>query len=286
MIPVLIACYGATVRPVVVVFVLLALVGVGGCTRAQRDRGQTVVASFYPLAWAAEQVGANRYEVLNLTQPGAEPHDLELSPSDVSAIRTAKLVVYLSGGFQPAVEDAVEQRDGRSLDVLDGDTDPHIWLDPVRFALAVEEIARALGEGASAAPVARELRQLDAEYYAGLAHCARRVLVTTHASFGRLAARYGLTQLALAGRSPEVEPSPRELERIVEQIRRSGATRVFAEPLISSRLAETVAREAGVEVATLDPLEGLSEERLAAGEDYVSVMRSNLATLREALGCR
>jgi zinc transport system substrate-binding protein len=112
------------------------------------------------------------------------------------------------------------------------------------------------------------------------------VLVTTHAAFGHLAARYGLTQLALAGLSPESEPGPRELERLVDDVRASGATTVFAEPLVSDRLAETVAREAGVEVATLDPIEGLGEERLAAGEDYLSVMRDNLVALRKALGCR
>ena len=131
-----------------------------------------------------------------------------------------------------------------------------------------------------------QLKQLDAEYRRGLADCDRRVLVTTHAAFGQLAARYGLTQLSLAGRSPESEPGPRELETLIDDVRASGATTVFAEPLVSDGLAQTVAREADVEVATLDPIEGLSEERLAAGEDYLSVMRSNLVALRQALGCR
>jgi zinc transport system substrate-binding protein len=140
-------------------------------------------------------------------------------------------------------------------------------------------------EGA-ARELAAELRALDAEYRTGLERCERRTLVTTHAAFGRLAFRYGLTQLSLAGRSPEAEPGPRELERLVDQVRASGATTVFAEPLVSDRLAKTVAREAGIEVAVLDPVEGLSQERLDAGEDYLSVMRQNLAALREALGCR
>ena len=113
------------------------------------------------------------------------------------------------------------------------------------------------------------------------------MLVTTHAAFGQLAARYGLTELSLAGRSPESEPAPRELEGLDRRRcarrarRRSSPSRSFP---TGSR--ETVAREADVEVATLDPIEGLSEERLAAGEDYVTVMRANLDALREALGCR
>ncbi len=246
-----------------------------------------VVASLYPLAWATEQVESGVFDdVVDLTPPGAEPHDVELSPSDVEAIQDAELVVYVGGGFQPAVEDAVASRDGRSLDLLREGEDPHIWLDPVRFALAVGEIARATGGAGSAHGEIRELKRLDREYRSGLEDCDRRVLVTTHSAFGLLAARYGLTELSLAGRSPESEPSPRELEDLVEDVRASGATTVFAEPLVSSGLADTVAREAGLEVAVLDPLEGLSEDRLAAGEDYVSVMRENLRALRKALGCR
>lgn len=268
---------------------VLASAALAGCAESESSPGDrpTVVAALYPLAWAVERVAAPDVEVWNPTPPGAEPHDLELSPRDVEAIRAADLVVYVGGGFQPALEDAVAGRAGASLDLLrPGETDPHVWLDPVRFAGAVEEIAARLGRAGAARPVVRTLRALDAEYRRGLERCERRTLVTAHAAFGHLAARYGLTQLALAGRAPEAEPGPRTLERLVAAVRSAGATTVFAEPLVSRRFAETVAREAGVAVATLDPLEGLSDERLAAGEDYLSVMRANLGVLREALGCR
>jgi zinc transport system substrate-binding protein len=272
---------------VVLSTLLLALVAVAsGCGGSEGGGRASVVASFYPLAWAAERIAGPSREVVNLTPAGAEPHDLELSPRHVETIHDAELVVYVGGGFQPAVEDAVDSRDGPSLDLLREGEDPHIWLDPVRFAGVVRLVADELGDFASSAATLRDLRRLHALYRRGLADCERRVLVTTHASFGALAARYGLTQLSIAGRSPEAEPGPRDLERIVEDVRASGATTVFTEPLVSSRLAETVAREAGVGVATLDPIEGLSEERLADGEDYLSVMRGNLETLREALGCR
>lgn len=266
--------------------VVTAVAVATGCSRTEGSSEPAIVASFYPLAWAAEQVGDPRTAVVNLTPPGAEPHDLELSPWDVETIRDAELVVYVGGGFQPSIEDAVDARDGPSLDVLREGEDPHVWLDPIRFADAVERIAAELGDPDAARGTVRALERLDADYRRGLAECEQRVLVTTHASFGRLAARYGLTVLPLAGRSPEAEPGPRDLERIVQEVRSSGATTVFTEPLVSSRLAETVAREAGVEVATLDPIEGLSEERLNAGDDYLSVMRRNLETVRKALGCR
>jgi zinc transport system substrate-binding protein len=131
-----------------------------------------------------------------------------------------------------------------------------------------------------------KLEALDSELADGLAHCRRHEIVTSHAAFGYLAKRYGLKQLALTGLSPEAEPSPRDLEALVDEVRRTDATTVFFETLVSSKLAETVAREAGAKTAVLDPLEGLTEDEVAAGADYFSVMRANLATLRAALQCR
>ena len=271
-------------RLLAILIAAASLAGCGGTDEA--DDRQTVVAGFYPLAWAAERIGGPDFRVVNLTPAGAEPHDLELSPRDVIAIGDADLVAYVGGGFQPALEDAVANRDGASLDVLGRGEDPHVWLDPIRFAEIAQEIGAALGRPAPGQGLAVELRALDEEFRSGLDQCERRTVVTTHAAFGSLAARYGLTEVSLAGRSPEAEPSPRELEWLVESVRAAGATTVFLEPLVSDRLAVTVAREAGAEVAVLDPVEGLSQERLDAGEDYLSVMRSNLGVLRKALGCR
>jgi zinc transport system substrate-binding protein len=263
----------------------LALAGCGGGDEDSSLEPRRVVAAFYPLAWATEQVtNPTSTDVVTLTPPGVEPHDVELSPGDVETIDRAELVVYL-GGFQPALDDAVGSRTGRSLDLLASGEEPHVWLDPVRFARAVERIARAVGGAGSAHGAVRALERLDASYRRGLRDCDRRTIVTTHAAFGHLAARYGLTQVSLAGRSPESEPGPRELERLVDTAR-DAATTIFTEPLASDRVARTVAREVGADVATLDPIEGLSSDRVDAGDDYLSVMRANLAALRKALGCR
>lgn len=270
--------------------VVVLLAGCGGS-----DSGDEVVSAFYPLAYAAEEIGAD--DVVNLTPPGAEPHDLELSARDVGRIRDASLVVYLGGGFQPALEDAVERRDGPTLDVLqaqgvrlksdtEGLGDPHVWLDPVRYSAIARAIANALGDPAAGADLVRRLGSLDAELRRGLAHCSRREIVTSHAAFGYLADRYGLHQIALTGVSPEGEPSPQKLEELVDEVRRTRATTVFFETLVPRGPAETVAREAGASTAVLDPLEGLSADDLDAGKDYFDVMRANLAALREALGCR
>ena len=267
--------------------------GGGGESAGSDDRMQ-VVAGFYPLAYAAEEVAGNRAEVTNLTPAGAEPHDVELSPRDVERTRSADLVLYAGGGFQPALEEAADGAEGAAVDVLDGldlreedgEADPHVWLDPVRFAQVVERIGAELGDEAPARQLASQLRALDGEYREGLADCNRHELVTAHDAFGYLADRYGLEVIPIAGLAPEVEPTPRDLEEIVNLVEDRGVTTVFVEPLLSPEIGETVAREAGAATAVLNPLEGLTEEELARGENYLSVMRANLETLRTGLGCR
>ena len=280
-------------RTVLTLTVIAALAGCGGGAGSS-DR--TVVASFYPLAFAAQQIGAGT-EVRNLTPPGVEPHDLELSGSDVATIAEAALVLYFGEGFQPALEDAIDSTSAQGLDLLDAvatrvgaeeehGVDPHVWLDPVRYAAIAERLGEELDRRPEAERFAARLHALDREFRDGFSDCDRDEFVTSHAAFSYLAERYGLKQVAITGISPEAEPTPRDLEAVVRQVRSIGATTVFFETLVSPRLAETVAREVGATTAVLNPLEGLTEGQIAAGEDYFSVMRENLAALQEALGCR
>lgn len=270
---------------IVLTLVVSALAGCGGGSDEN-----TILAAFYPLAFAAQQIGGEGVAVRNLTPPGVEPHDLELSGRDVRTIADARTVFYLGDGFQPALEDAIESTSARGVDLLGSvearDDDPHVWLDPVRYAKLALRIGDELGRKPEAERFAGRLRALDAELRRGLSDCQRREFVTSHAAFGYLAERYGLTQVAITGLSPEAEPTPGALEDAVHRVRDVDATTVFFETLVSPRLAETVAREVGAETAVLDPLEGLSEAAIAAGDDYFAVMRANLAALRKALGCR
>lgn len=284
-----------------------------GCTSASSggDDGTTsVVASFYPLEEAASLVGGDLVTVENLTPPGVEPHDLELAPDDIETIATADVVIYLGGGFQPAVEDALaETEDAVTVDALaavdtepappgeaeEGLTvDPHVWLDPARFEQVVRAVADALSEAdpaneatyvSSAEAYVAELATLDEEFRTGLSDCERTTIVTSHEAFGYLAESYGLTQVAIAGLSPESEPDARRLAELRDLVEEQGVTRIFAEELVSPAVAETLADEAGVTVDVLDPLESLTDEQVEAGEDYVSVMRQNLDRLRAALDC-
>jgi zinc transport system substrate-binding protein len=288
-------------RAGIVLTVLSALLLATGCGEEDSSSGRQVVAAFYPIAYAAERVAPDAL-VRNLTPAGSEPHDLELSARDVEAIHDADVILYFGAGFMPALERAAAEREN-AVDLLAGERlrvtaatdgedaassgrDPHLWLDPLRYARVVRKVAAALGSSGAAEPLVAELEALDREFRAGLAGCERREIVTSHAAFGYLADAYELVQLPLSGLSPEAEPSPRAVEALVDEVKETRATTVFFETLVSPRLAETVAREAGAETAVLDPVEGLSEDRIGGGADYFSVMRENLSALRKGLGCR
>ena len=285
-----------------VLVALVPLVGlVSGCARGDDAGGSgdgrvAVVASFYPLVDATRGIGGERADVANLTPVGVEPHDVELNPRQIDRVASADVVVYLGGGFQPAVEEAAG-RARAAVDVgagLEGaeEGDPHVWLDPELFAQVVDRIEAALvaadpaGADAYRSGVAdyrRRLDEVDAEFRAGLADCDRRVIVTNHEAFGYLARRYGLELVAISGLSPDAEPDPRRLAELTDLVKGRGVTTVFTEELVSPRVAETLAREAGVQTAVLNTIEGLVGD---SDDDYFSLMRDNLATLRAALGCR
>ncbi len=271
-----------------IVLILVSALLLAGCGTGGSGGKNSVVAAFYPLAYAAERIGGPSFHVENLTPPGAEPHDLELTPREVGRIVNASVVLYLSHGFQPAVNKAVEQARGRKVDVLAGlplrGDDPHVWLDPLLFARIGTKIGVALHRPSSG--FVADMRKLDQAYRNGLRDCKRREIVTSHAAFGYLAARYGLEQVAITGLAPESEPSPQQLAHVVEVVRQTHATTVFFETLVSPRLAETVAREVGARTAVLDPIEGLTPDEQKRGDDYLTLMRRNLVALRKALACR
>lgn len=273
-----------------------------GAGTPEGDGTITVLASFHPLAEAAARVGGERVEVEDLTPPGAEPHDLELTSGQVDALEDAELVLVLGGGFQPGVEEVAARRDGATVEVLDAlgvatgrvAVDPHVWLDPTRMAAIADLVAGALADvdpegadtfAANAATFGEELAALDADLAATLAPCEGEVVVVAHEAFGGLTDRYGLVQEGIAGLVPEAEPSPERLSELVDLVAREGVTTVFTEPLVSPRVAETLAREAGVRTGVLHPLESLTEAQRDAGATYVSVMRDNLAALAGALPC-
>ncbi|MFC5678259.1 metal ABC transporter substrate-binding protein [Aeromicrobium endophyticum] len=309
---------------------VIPLVSLAACGGSSDDGGAgrggdkvSVAASFYPFAYAVQQVGGDLVDVQNLTAPGVEPHDLELKPKQVGAVQDADLVVY-EKHFQAAVDEAVEQADRSDDDTVDvadvvtlkptqaggeeehgdeghdhedeghdhGDEDPHTWLDPdnmiaitkaVESRLAKIDPAHADQYAANATAFEGELTTLGDDFATGLETCTTRTIVTSHAAFQYLAARYGLTQVPIAGIDPSNEPSPAQLADITKLVKAQGITTIFTEELVSPAIADTIAKETGATTATLDPIEGLSAD--TKGETYLTLMRKNLDTLKKANGC-
>jgi zinc transport system substrate-binding protein len=304
-----------------VLLCMLILLAVSGCASAvpassSRTRGELIVTAFYPLQFVAQHVAGTQAVVSNLTQPGTEPHDLELTPRQVASLTTASLVLY-EKGFQPAVDEAVLQSENPQVidtttvvplrplavsgdDLHSGDwtandhaaLDPHVWLDPtsliritrvVENQLSIIDPDHAEDYARNAATLNKELRRLDRSFRSGLAHCTRTEFITTHAAFGYLARRYHLTQIPIAGLNPDTEPSPARIAQVQRLAQAYGLTTIFSETLVSPAVAKAIAGDLGLVTDVLDPIEGLTDQ--SRGHDYLSVMYANLAALRKAGGC-
>ncbi len=279
---------------------------VAGCAPAATSTKLEVIATVYPIQEFARWVGGDRVQVALLVPPGVEAHSWEPTPQDVMGLRHARLFLYNGAGLEPWVTRllndtlapplrVVEVTRGMDLIQKNGRPDPHVWLDPLLAAQEVETIRDALTQvdpqgaslyDANARTARSRLDALDQRFREGLASCQRRELVVSHDAFGYLAKRYGLTLIALAGLTPEVEPSPTQLAQVVKTARRANARTVFVESLVSPRLAETLAREVGAEVRVLNPIEGLTKNEARDRKDYWRLMEANLDTLQAGLGCR
>jgi zinc transport system substrate-binding protein len=266
-----------------------------GCSGA--SEGRTVVASFYPLAFAAQRIAGPEWEVIDLTPPGAEAHDVELSAEDRAALERADVLFYLGDiGFQPQVEAAIDDADGEVVAITDRLSlhpggDPHVWLSPNLYLSAIDLLQVRLweidpgdedGYTARFRRLARALEILEERYERTLSECRFTTLIVPHEAFGWLADHYSLRQFGLAGQIPEAEPGQ---DRIVEAhrlIEGGQAGAVFFEPgQGSERIARSVAEDAGVPALPLATLESQPPEG-----DYLTVMEDNLDSLREGLGCR
>ncbi|GAA2258024.1 zinc ABC transporter substrate-binding protein [Streptomyces ruber] len=312
--------------------------GSGGTAQGGSDKFD-VVASFYPMQFLAEQIGGEHVNVTSLTQPGQEPHDLELSTKQTAELGEADAVLYLKS-LQPAVDEAVAQSgvktqvDAATLTELEdhGDVshdhghehegeeghsaeehadehsadehadehaedehalDPHVWLDPVKYAQIAEGVAQAFEKAdpdnaadyrKNAEALAGKLDELNTRFEDGLKNTASRTFFTNHAAFGYLAERYGLTQEAISGVDPDSEPSPARIKELQEEAKADGVTTVFYETLVSDKTAKTLAKDAGLRTDVLDPLEGITDR--SKGDDYFEVMESNLKALQTALGAK
>lgn len=265
----------------------------------QQDKLQ-VAASFYPMAEFTKAVGGKHVQVTTLVPDGAEPHDWEPSPRDLTKLGHAKVFVY-NGIVEPWAEQALVALNekqilpveaGEGLFTRAGKEDPHVWISPQKAIVEVERIRDALCVADSlhaedykknSADYVAKLKDLDAKLQKISSAAPKKVFVTAHAAFGHLANDYQLRQLSVAGLSPDAEPTPGDMQNLIRTVKREGVRYVFFETLTDPKIAKLVADETGAQTAVLDPLEGLTEEGRKQGLNYLLIMEQNVANLAKAL---
>ncbi len=270
-----------------------------------------VAASFYPLAFFSEKVGGSAVSVTQITPSGVEPHEYEPTPQELGTVESSQVFFWNGRGVDPWAQRIEPELKANGILTMaavtpvallqahdgnrpDSETDPHVWLDPVRAQAIVQGIRDTLVKAdpahitefqTRAAALIAELSALDQEYKTGLATCTLREIITSHDAFRYIAARYGFASHAVSGFSPEEEPSAKRIAELADLAKAKHIDTIFFETLVNPKLSQTIAEEAGAKSAVLNPIEGLSPDDLAAGHDYLSVMRENLAALHSAMHC-
>lgn len=292
---------------------LLLAAPLTACSVGNHDGKPQVVASFYPLQFIADRIVGDHADVTNLTHPGAEPHDLELTTQQAFLVSGAAVALY-EKGLQPSVDQAIANDSPKSaVNVTDIVTlsavppglgnefartpdgiagDPHFWQDPTLLAKVATAFTAAMAKAdpthaadyrANDAKLQADLAALDHDFRVGLAHCQSRSLVVSHDAFEYLGRRYGLVVHPIAGISPDAEPSPKHLTELADLIRTDKITTVFSERLASPKLADALASDLHITTAVLDPIEGLNSSDPHA--TYLTLMRDNLAAIQKADSC-
>lgn len=271
-----------------VAFLLLSLVS---CVK--EDNSKTIYASFYPIYDLTKRIVGDKFVVKNLTPAGSEPHDYEPTAKEVAGMISSPLLLLNGLGLDHWTESMPKElkeksfvvTEGISTLTINGVVDPHVWLSVKNASIELTNIYERVATldpnnasyyEANYRTAYDELTALDDEFKEATKGLMNKHLVVSHAAFGYLCNEYGFTQYYLSGLEPDSVPTAKTKERIVELIKGLNITTIFYEEYVGSDIADSLAKETGIKVDVLNPLEGLSQEELDEGEDYISVMRSNL----------
>lgn len=282
---------------------LLTLAACSGTNDKEDDKNRLkVTATFYPLAYLSQEIGGDFVNVTQITPGGVEPHDYEPTPQDLATIQNSQVFIMHGYGIDVWAENIINDLKAKNITVTEAGknvevvaNDPHVWLNPTKFQKEAEAIRDAFVQAdpahaqeykLNATGLISDLIALDREYREGLTDCKVRKIVTSHDAFGYLAQTYNFENLAIAGISPEEEPSPKRLAELTDFARNNNIKYIFFEELVSPKIAETLAAEVGAQSLVLNPIEGLTEKQQAKSENYLVLMQRNLYNLRTAMQCR
>lgn len=273
-----------------------------------------VMASIYPVYDFAVKVGGDKVTVTNMVPAGTEPHDWEPGTDDIIGLEKADVFVYSGAGMEHWAEDVLKSlankdlavaeasegitlREGRSEEEEAGKAaedshDPHVWLDPMNAKKEMENIKNAFVKAdpenknyyeSNYKIYGEKLDALNQSYKDALSPFSGKTIVVSHEAFGYLCGAYGLTQMGIEGLIPDSEPNPAQMAKIVDFIKENKVETIFFEALGTSKVIDVISKETGARAAALNPIEGLSDEEIKAGDDYFSIMEANLEALKRAL---
>lgn len=283
----------------IAIIILTKIVATPTNSRSDYDVGIRVSTSSYPIYFLTAEIVGDRAKVINLTPPGVEPHDFEPSLKDIALIEQSQ-IVFINGNLEPWAEKLSENLKSKNVAVSDFkdlmiDGDPHVWLSPKLAILMVRKITTKLSTidqlnksyyESNAKELITKLTELDKNFTNGFAKCQTKNFVTSHKAFTYLASDYNLNQISVAGLTPEEEPSLAQIAKIVKQTRELGIKYIFLETLSSSKIAQTIANETGIQTLVLHPIENLTQQQKSANSTYFSLMQENLTNLKIALTCQ
>ncbi len=280
-----------------------------------------VATTLFPLQEFARAVGGENVQVEMIIPPGVEPHVWEPKPSDFTKIYQADVFIYIGPTMEPWVADVLRATRGTRLKVVEasrglslleakdskpappespghgreGKIDPHVWLDFSLDLKIIDAIAAAFAEKdpgdasryrGNAEAYKSRLEALDRKFQSSLSTCRwRQVILGGHSAFSYLAKRYGLQQIPLYGISPNSEPTPKKLTEVIKAAKNHGAKYIFFEELVSPKLAQLLAQEAGLQTLVLNDGANLTREQKKQKVTFLGLMEKNLENLRRGLDC-
>lgn len=304
------------ILPILMSILAFALITTGctGNKNKNKNNGKLkVMASFYTMYDFAKKIGGDKVEVTNMVPAGTEPHDWEPSTKDLIEMEKSDVFIYNGAGMEQWVDDVLESLDTEELTTVEtakginlikdsdahehdhqhsSENDPHVWLDPQNAKYQMNKIKKALIKAdpknkdyyeANYQKEAKKCDELDQLYKKELSKVSKRELVVAHEAFGYLCKAYNLTQMGIEGLSADDEPDPKQMSEVINFAKKHKVKTIFFEELVSPKVAKTIAKETGASAKMLNPLEGLSNKKIKAGEDYFSVMKQNLSAIKEAL---
>ena len=283
----------------------LLLTGCGGTNTAGggKDGSFHIVTSFYPMYVATINItqGVDGVTVTNMTKPQTGClHDYQLMTEDMKTLEKADAFVINGAGMESFLDKVIEQRKNlkiidasKGIELLkdDDEENPHVWLSVTDAILQVKNIAEQLKAAdpkhadayeKNAAAYIKKLEALKAEMHAELDTVPNKDIVTFHEAFPYFAKEFGLNIISVVEREPGTEPTPAELQETIEQVKKLPVKVLFTEPQYSPSAAETIARETGAKIYTLDPVV-TGEANDEAINAYIDTMKKNMKTLKTAL---